>query len=242
MDWSLCQPHAKKRFLRDVRGYKSTWPYYLAMTIDPILRFNWIFYVIYTHDLQHSSMAAFFIAFSEVSRRGMWTLFRVENEHCANVAHFKASRDVPLPYPLSPSESDLYFHPQSESPEPESTTTQVSPHLSRHRSRTAAGEAAAEDGVVPSGASSTMRRRGPLRNFTKIFSEAHTQDFEKKRRPGAGDSDNVKNILRDGGRDSDGNEGSSDDEGDDEDVMNALADDRISKGQGKANGNIEGGE
>jgi hypothetical protein len=28
----------------------------------------------------------------------MWTLFRVENEHCTNVGRFRASRDVPLPY------------------------------------------------------------------------------------------------------------------------------------------------
>jgi EXS family len=90
MDWSLCQPDAKKRFLRNVRGYKPTWPYYLAMLIDPMLRFNWVPYVLYAHDPRYSAIASFLIAFSEVSRRGMWTLFRVENEHAANVAtsHF----------------------------------------------------------------------------------------------------------------------------------------------------------
>ncbi len=221
MDWSLCQPGAQKRFLRNVRGYKPTWPYYLAMIIDPILRFNWIFYIIYTHDLQHSSIASFLIALTEVSRRGMWTLFRVENEHCANVAHFKASRDIPLPYPISPSmESGTPAgqHPGSESPEAEATTTQASPVISRHRSRTTV----AEEGESPAGPSSGLRRRAPTRTLTSIFAEAHTQDFEKKRRPGAGDSDNINNLSRERTGSDDGRVGSSDDEDDEEDAMNLL--------------------
>lgn len=100
MDFSLLQSHAHHRYLRDITALKSRWPYYLIMIIDPILRFNWIFYAIFTHDTQHSSIASFLIAFSEVTRRGMWTLLRVENEHCSNVAQYKASRDVPLPYQL----------------------------------------------------------------------------------------------------------------------------------------------
>ncbi|ROW06110.1 hypothetical protein VMCG_04583 [Cytospora schulzeri] len=100
MDFSLLQSHAHHRYLRDITALKSRWPYYLIMILDPILRFNWIFYAIFTHDTQHSSIASFLIAFSEVTRRGMWTLLRVENEHCSNVAQYKASRDVPLPYQL----------------------------------------------------------------------------------------------------------------------------------------------
>ncbi|KAK7724956.1 Xenotropic and polytropic retrovirus receptor 1 [Diaporthe eres] len=100
MDFSLVQPHARHRFLRDITALKSRWPYYLIMILDPILRFNWVFYAIFTHDTQHSSIASFLIGFAEVTRRGMWTLLRVENEHCSNVAQYKASRDVPLPYHL----------------------------------------------------------------------------------------------------------------------------------------------
>jgi xenotropic and polytropic retrovirus receptor 1 len=222
MDWSLCQPGAEKRFLRNVRGYKSTWPYYLAMIIDPILRFNWIFYIVYTHDLQHSSIASFLIAFSEVSRRGMWTLFRVENEHCANVAHFKASRDIPLPYPLSPTlESDTFAgqQPVSEPPEAEATTTQSSPAISRHRSRTTA----AEEGESAAAPSNGLRHRAPTRTLTSIFAEAHTQDFEKKRRPGAGDSGRMGDLRRERiGSDDDGRAASSDDEDDEEDAMRLI--------------------
>lgn len=100
MDFSLVQPHARHRFLRDITALKSRWPYYLIMILDPILRFNWIFYAIFTHNTQHSSTASFLIGFAEITRRGMWTLLRVENEHCSNVAQYKASRDVPLPYHL----------------------------------------------------------------------------------------------------------------------------------------------
>jgi hypothetical protein len=229
MDWSLCQPDAQKRFLRNVRGYKPTWPYYLAMVVDPILRFNWIFYIIYTHDLQHSSIASFLIAFSEVSRRGMWTLFRVENEHCANVAHFKAYRDIPLPYPLSPSlESDTFANQQSYSkpPEAEAITTQYSPALSRHRSRTTA----AEEGESAAGPSSGLRHRAPTRTLTSIFAEAHTQDFEKKRKPGAGDSDNINNMRGERhGSDDDGRVASSDDEDDEEEAMHLMDIDRMDR-------------
>ncbi|KAJ4414836.1 Xenotropic and polytropic retrovirus receptor 1 [Gnomoniopsis sp. IMI 355080] len=100
MDFSLLQPHTSHRFLRDIIALKSRWPYYLIMVVDPMLRFNWVFYAIFTHDTQHSSIASFLIGFSEVTRRGLWTLLRVENEHCSNVKQYKASRDVPLPYHL----------------------------------------------------------------------------------------------------------------------------------------------
>lgn len=206
MDWSLLQPNASKRFLRDVRGYKSAWWYYGAMILDPILRFNWIFYSIYTHNLQHSTVVSFLVALSEVTRRGIWTLFRVENEHCSNVARFKASRDVPLPYSV-PTESEEDFQRQ-ESHTAEGQAAQVSPTLERHRSyASGALEAQDQDGE--------FRHRAPSRTFTRVIADAHTQDFEKKRKPGAGDGENAANRLR--GDANVNSRGSSDDE-DDEDA------------------------
>jgi len=241
MDWSLLQLHASKRFLRDVRGYKNPYWYYLAMFLDPILRFNWIFYAIYTHDLQHSTFVSFLVSFSEVSRRGMWVLFRVENEHCSNVARFKASRDVPLPYSI-PTESEEDFERRQEEHEqpPQATATSAfSPALSRHRSHTG-GTLEAQD----SAGSSLRRRPQQARTFTMIVADAHTQDFEKKRKPGAGDSDNFNNMKRDGDLDEEnGPAGSSDDEYDDEqntqDVLDAEALLRDRGGRG-SNGNSEG--
>jgi hypothetical protein len=220
MDWSLLQAHASKRFLRDVRGYKGAHWYYLAMVLDPILRCNWIFYAIFTHDLQHSTFVSFAVALSEVSRRGMWVLFRVENEHCSNVARFKASRDVPLPYSI-PIESEEDFerhqHEQEQQPPRASTTSAVSPAVSRLRSHTGATLEAQES------AGSSLRRRPPhSRTFTMIIADAHTQDFEKKKKPGAGDSDNANNIERDGDPDDDGPAGSSDEDDDEQDTQDVL--------------------
>jgi len=217
MDWSLLQPHASKKLLRDVRGYKNPLWYYLAMLIDPVLRSNWIFYAIYTQDLQHSTVVSFLVAFSEVSRRGIWTLFRVENEHCSNVARFKASRDVPLPYSV-PAESEEDFERREQELEaegPQATTTQASPALSRRRTHTGASLEAQE-----SQGSSIRRRPAPARTFTSIVANAHTQDFEKKRRPGMGDSDNLDNMKRDG--DEGEQVGSSDEEDDEQDTQDVL--------------------
>lgn len=192
MDWSLLQHNASKRYLRDVRGIKNPYYYYAAMIIDPLLRFNWIFYAIYTHDLQHSTLAAFFVAFSEATRRGIWVIFRVENEHCSNVARFKASRDVPLPYEL-PCE----IHAEEDEEEAQEAmegntgrTDQTSPAMSHLRGHNGT---ALEAQVTNT--NSTLRRRsfvgtfnspGLGRNITKIVADAHTQDFEKKRKPGVG--------------------------------------------------------
>lgn len=101
----LLDPNAEHRFLRPHLAYKRTWPYYLAMILDPLLRFNWVFYIAFPVELQHSAILSFIVAISEVCRRGMWTLFRVENEHCTNVGRFRASRDVPLPYKIKGQES-----------------------------------------------------------------------------------------------------------------------------------------
>lgn len=100
MDWSLMQ-ESKNFLLRNELGFKSKWPYYTAMIIDPILRCNWIFYAIYANQVQQSAKVSFLVAFSEVLRRFIWIFFRIENEHCTNVVRFRASRDVTLPYAVT---------------------------------------------------------------------------------------------------------------------------------------------
>ncbi|KAL1841452.1 hypothetical protein VTJ49DRAFT_7067 [Mycothermus thermophilus] len=100
MDFALLQPNARKKFLRNITALRPVWIYYAIMVIDPILRFSWVFYAIFTHNTQHSTLVTFFVAMAEVVRRGLWTIFRVENEHCGNVANYKAARDTPLPYHL----------------------------------------------------------------------------------------------------------------------------------------------
>ncbi|OTB05188.1 hypothetical protein M426DRAFT_319995 [Hypoxylon sp. CI-4A] len=126
MDFSFFQPDTRHRFLRDILGLKSKWLYYAIMVLDPILRFEWIFYTIFAHDKQHSTLVSFLIAFVEVIRRGMWALLRVENEHCGNVAQYKASRDVPLPYALQMHEPLVERISTDEEERPGATTTATS--------------------------------------------------------------------------------------------------------------------
>ncbi|KAI1768085.1 EXS-domain-containing protein [Hypoxylon sp. FL1150] len=126
MDFSFFQPDARHRFLRDILGLKRRWLYYVVMVLDPILRFGWIFYAIFTHNKQHSTIVSFLVAFAEVTRRGLWALFRVENEHCANVAQYKASRDVPLPYML-PSHEPLVERASIEEAEEEEQRRATAP-------------------------------------------------------------------------------------------------------------------
>ncbi|KAL8728703.1 MAG: hypothetical protein Q9181_005249 [Wetmoreana brouardii] len=192
MDWSLCNPYAEHPFLRDVLGYKSPWVYYGAMLIDPILRFNWIFYVIFTSELQHSALLSFMISLSEIGRRAMWTLFRVENEHCTNVGRFRASRDVPLPYEIpSPTPSII------EESRDRFTAHQDgagSGQLQPTTSHLASGAQVGPDLTQPPSGSLRRRQGTPLTTGTPIqrgiarvgtiMTQAHAQDFERKRRPG----------------------------------------------------------
>jgi hypothetical protein len=173
------------------------------MVIDPILRFNWIFYVVITGQLQTSAVLSFSIAFSEVCRRGIWTIFRVENEHCTNVERFRASRDVPLPYkfkqPETIAEEGGVLTPLGEEeemdwPQREEQRRQgIKPSpssLARIPSR-ASGTSLHRTQTQPSIGSTVRRRRrleaSPLmRKMGSILHVAHAQDFERKKRPEAG--------------------------------------------------------
>lgn len=191
MDFSLLQTQARHRGLRDILALKSRWVYYTIMVVDPFLRFSWILYAIFTHNTQHSTVVSFVVALMEIFRRGIWALLRVENEHCANVAQYKASRDVPLPYRIEPlmdrasAETSPVLHPVDHK------QPQIS-HQNQQR----------HDGTFPHSSSSTavpssfgvIRRRTesvavtsgmqPVgRTFSRILAEAHKQDFEKKRKP-----------------------------------------------------------
>lgn len=159
MDWSLLQPNAKVRFLRDVRGYRYTWWYYAAMILNPALRFDWILYLTNIHLLGHSTKVTFLVAIAEVTRRGIWAIFRVENEHCSNVAHFKASRAPQLPYTSVPENNEA----DDEKTDPVKGQGNNNPTIHVLESQRSLG-------------SNAIRR--PL---TRILADAHLADFEKRR-------------------------------------------------------------
>ena len=98
MDMSLGDISAKWPLLREQLLFGHIWWYYGVLIVDPILRFNWIFYVIFKDDVQHSTIVSFCVALSEVLRRGIWALFRVENEQCANNRQLLAARAPAMPY------------------------------------------------------------------------------------------------------------------------------------------------
>jgi xenotropic and polytropic retrovirus receptor 1 len=191
MDFSLLQPDSRHPLLRDILSIKRRWLYYFIMVLDPILRFAWIFYAIFTFDKQHSTIVSFMVGFAEVTRRGMWVLLRVENEHCANVAQYKASRDVPLPYRLGLEpliERTSQETSASRRTQDEGTATAVdagSAGLAARRRDDTAAPSPATPGAEESG----LRRRrksDALRSggdtIRKIMAQAHKQDFEKKRK------------------------------------------------------------
>ena len=201
-DWSLGDPRARHPFLRKELGYKKVWWYYTAMVIDPILRFAWVLYIVDPLQLQHSAKTSFCAALAEIFRRGMWSLFRVENEHCTNVSRFRASRDVPLPYELGPTPTE----PATPTDATNERGDRVDEEQPQRKRKGTAGSAA-DPGSSATGAdlsrASTKQRRGfpqpedeggfrpsPLqRAFTHvgdIFRDAHAQDFERKKRPELG--------------------------------------------------------
>ncbi|CCH60909.1 hypothetical protein TBLA_0D04120 [Henningerozyma blattae CBS 6284] len=112
MDCTFFQPNSKNWLLRDdlylagskhcVTGeysLKKKWVYYAFIIFDVVIRFQWVFYVVASHELQLSSISSFILATTEILRRFVWVIFRVENEHVANVKLCRVTGEAPLPYP-----------------------------------------------------------------------------------------------------------------------------------------------
>ncbi|KAI5924074.1 EXS family-domain-containing protein [Camillea tinctor] len=193
MDFSFLQPDARYRYLRNMLVFKQRWIYYGIMVLDPILRFGWIFYAIFTYDAQHNTLVSFLVALSEIIRRIMWALIRIENEHCGNVAQYKASRDVPLPYHIQHepliervSDEDLTAEGHAEGT---ATAVDVATAGASARAREeAVGEAVSQpqpqtpsphvEGLLHRKTKTDLSRARSIRG---IMAEAHRRDFEKKR-------------------------------------------------------------
>ncbi|KAK5733752.1 Xenotropic and polytropic retrovirus receptor 1 [Elasticomyces elasticus] len=202
-DWSMpLNPRAKPYpLLRSTLAYrKRIWWYYAAIIIDPILRCNWIFYIIFRGDIQHSSIVSFLIAFSEVIRRGIWVSFRVENEHCANVGRSRAMRDPELPYELDNQPAVPSVANYAAGIAQQSDGTAEDPLvLSAQHSRASGRDV--EQGT-PATASLRRRQGGiaepevaqdspvyrALQRVGTTFLTAHAQDYERKRKGSDGGS------------------------------------------------------
>jgi len=237
MDWSLLNPYSKHPLLRNTLGFKQTWPYYTAMVIDPIIRFEWIFYVIFADDLQHSAVLSFALSLAEVLRRFVWCFFRMENEHVGNVGAYRAYRDPPLPYSFA-AESDegqpLYPIPESE-PHDEGTGFQGQRRQQTtddHRSSHDGAQAITTSAEVDLERMETARQRvGVVRTMTRVgrtLQDAHLHDYERKRLREGEDS-----VAGD-----DGESESSSEETDDDEVEKRIEMERLharKRRQSKAN-------
>jgi hypothetical protein len=192
MDFSLLQQDARNRGLRNIMAFGSQkWMYYGVIIIDPILRFSWIFLAIVARNMQHGSIVAFFVAVVEVTRRGIWTIFRVENEHCTNIDQQKASHDVPLPYKSR--------HKTSDNETNESFSESLSGqfgmmHMSSEYNSDSLRTRQDIDDATPlidsrytdPGAyhsSSSASSQGLLRGLSRRLANAHTEDFQRSTKP-----------------------------------------------------------
>jgi hypothetical protein len=191
MDFSLLQQGAKNHGLRDILAFGSQkWMYYSIMVLDPILRFSWIFLAIFARNIQHGSIVAFVVAFVEVTRRGMWTLFRVENEHCTNISQEKASRDMPLPYkiedePVDSGEAlsailDRYYEIVDIVERHDSSSIgNLRPHIGHSTPLIESGYSGSDRYY----ASVNPAAQGLLRGLSRRLANAHAEDFQRKKRP-----------------------------------------------------------
>lgn len=187
MDWSLLQPHSKNFLLRDTLFFKRKIYYYAAMVINVILRFQWIFYAFFSHQIQQSAITSFAIALAEILRRFIWIFFRMENEHRTNVILFRASRDAPLPYPISPHMElaakklvNLRYNGAGDNSE------WVAKNMGNRGTSSATGVSRGDESgrsgdinTLPSG-TKLSRRRSTIASISDAVNRAHIKDFQRR--------------------------------------------------------------
>ncbi|KAK3305091.1 EXS family-domain-containing protein, partial [Chaetomium strumarium] len=101
VDFSLVRGRPSQKLLRDITALRPIWIYYVTMLADPILRFSWVFYGIFTHNTQYGILVSFIVSLCEVVRRGLWALLRVENEHCTSIIQVQILARCSGPSPRS---------------------------------------------------------------------------------------------------------------------------------------------
>ncbi|XP_023634073.1 phosphate transporter PHO1 homolog 4 isoform X3 [Capsella rubella] len=99
VDWGLLQRGCKNSLLRDKLLVPHKNVYYAAMVLNVLLRLVWLQTVL---DLKfsflHRETIVALLACLEIIRRGIWSFFRLENEHLNNVGRYRAFKTVPLPF------------------------------------------------------------------------------------------------------------------------------------------------
>ena len=100
MDWGFLNLGIKNHLLRKTLSYEHKALYYIAMSLNLLLRFGWTLSI--SPDIMEKAMRpeifAFFISFLEMLRRSIWNFYRLEKEHISNCGIFKAVEDIVLPF------------------------------------------------------------------------------------------------------------------------------------------------
>ncbi|CAL9728697.1 protein Syg1p [Monosporozyma unispora] len=184
IDWSLFQPSRNNLFLRDdlYLAGKKNWKdgtyegkrksvYYAAMIWDVLIRFQWVVWAVAPSTIQQNAVTSFFVAFVEVLRRFVWIIFRVENEHVANVHLFKVSSDAPLPYPV-------VFNPDIDI---EMNNTFTSDDQSFKSTLSFNGNLQDQNVAEPSSTYHSMvrRRASVFDGLSRVIPWAHATDFQR---------------------------------------------------------------
>ncbi|KAG1876839.1 EXS-domain-containing protein, partial [Suillus tomentosus] len=105
MDWSICKPRAKYPLLRRDLVYTSQIPlYYVALVMNLVIRFLWLFYI---PSWSYFNLRSFICSLMEMIRRVVWNFYRLENEHLGNMDQYRITRECPLPYSVdNPQQED----------------------------------------------------------------------------------------------------------------------------------------
>ncbi|CAI5757957.1 unnamed protein product [Candida verbasci] len=193
MDWSLLQFGSKNFLLRDNLFYKNPIYYYIAMVSDVILRFQWVFYAFFSHQIQQSAITSFIIAIAEIVRRFIWIFFRMENEHCTNVVLFRASKNTPLPYVVSNKVEKAikqlvelkYLEFEENLPEVETTEEVVDQEPYTTGRRTSIQDEEGTLGLTRRTSTTSLpsiqRKKSVFKQFTDTLNTAHIKDFQRRK-------------------------------------------------------------
>ncbi|KAF5443364.1 hypothetical protein F2P56_035923 [Juglans regia] len=107
VDWGLLQRKSRNRLLRDKLLISRKCVYFAAMFLNIVLRLAWMQLVLgfRLHSLRKMTITTT-MSCLEIIRRGIWSFFRLENEHLNNVGKYRAFKSVPLPFSYNENEDD----------------------------------------------------------------------------------------------------------------------------------------
>ncbi|ESQ28297.1 hypothetical protein EUTSA_v10018151mg [Eutrema salsugineum] len=99
IDWGLLRKNSKNPYLRDKLLVPHKSVYFAAMVVNVILRVAWMQLVLeFNLKSLHRIAVSTIISCLEIVRRGIWSFFRLENEHLNNVGKYRAFKSVPHPF------------------------------------------------------------------------------------------------------------------------------------------------